>query len=139
MKPQTKIIDLLLIEDDDNHAELVRRALEDRTGQFRLRVARSLREARIFIGQTPPDLVIADWRLPDGKGLEILPADRTSVPFPLVLMTSYGNEQLVVEVIKSGALDYVVKSPDSLSEIPHTAERALREWDLICARRREEE
>jgi hypothetical protein len=44
-------------------------------------------------------------------------------PFPIIVMTSYGNEQLAVQAIKSGALDYVVKSPEAFADMPHTVAR----------------
>ncbi len=46
-------------------------------------------------------------------------------------MTSYGNEQIVVEALKSGALDYVVKSAGAFAAMPRVVARALREWDLL--------
>ncbi|MBN2115857.1 MAG: GHKL domain-containing protein, partial [Anaerolineales bacterium] len=57
---------------------------------------------------------------------------------PVVMMTSYGDEQVAVEAMKAGALDYVVKSPEILADMPHIAERALREWGHLTARRRVE-
>ena len=50
----------------------------------------------------------------------------------------YGDEHVAVEAIKAGALDYIVKSNMSLSGMPRTAERALREWDHILERKRVE-
>jgi PAS domain S-box-containing protein len=43
-------------------------------------------------------------------------------------MTSYGNERIAVEALKSGALDYVVKSPESMLDMPHAARKALDQW-----------
>jgi PleD family two-component response regulator len=54
-------------------------------------------------------------------------------------MTSYGDEQVAVEAIKAGALDYVVKSDITLLELPRIAERALREWEHITERHRAEQ
>jgi PAS domain-containing protein len=54
-------------------------------------------------------------------------------------MTSYGSEQIAVDALKSGALDYVVKSPESFAAMPRTVARVLREWDLIHERRKAEE
>jgi PAS domain S-box-containing protein len=54
-------------------------------------------------------------------------------------MTSHGDEHMAVEAIKAGALDYVVKSTASLSDMPRVVERALREWGHITDRRRAEE
>jgi PAS domain S-box-containing protein len=43
-------------------------------------------------------------------------------------MTSHGSERVAVEALHAGAADYVVKSVESLSDMPHTADRVLREW-----------
>ena len=39
-------------------------------------------------------------------------------PFPVLIMTSFGNERVAVDALKAGALDYIVKSPESFAEIP---------------------
>jgi PAS domain S-box-containing protein/putative nucleotidyltransferase with HDIG domain len=76
-----------------------------------------------------PALIIADWRLPDGESMALLPTDHNDpLSIPIILMTSYGNERIAVEALKSGALDYVVKSPESMLDMPHLAERAIEQW-----------
>ena len=54
-------------------------------------------------------------------------------------MTSFGNEELAVEMIKSGALDYIVKTPENFSNIRWFIERSLREWNNIEESRKAEE
>ncbi len=130
---------ILLVEDEPAHAELIRRAFRTSPGRFRLETAGSLGEARACLAQTTPDLVITDLRLPDGEGTELLSSGAGDQPYPLVVMTSQGDERAAVESMKAGALDYVVKSADTLAETPRTAERALREWDHITERKRAEE
>jgi diguanylate cyclase (GGDEF)-like protein/PAS domain S-box-containing protein len=125
---------VLLIEDESPHAELVRRAFDQRGG-VELRVVQSLEEGRVAAAASPPDLIIADYLLPDGKGTDLLPLDGTEPPTPLVIMTSHGDEQLAVEALKRGAIDYIVKSEDVLSKLPQIAERAMREWEHVVQRR----
>jgi PAS domain S-box-containing protein len=127
---------ILLVEDEEAQAELVRRAFSEasRAGQVRLTVAGSLAEARACLSESTPDLVIADWILPDGRGTELLPANGERYPYPVVLMSGHGGEQLAVEAIKAGAVDYVVKSAAALAAMPRIAERALREWGYIVER-----
>ena len=84
-------------------------------------------------------MIIADLNLPDGQGTELLPAGNGEMPYPVVMMTAHGDEMAAVEVIKSGALDYVVKSEASLIDMPHIADRALMQWEHILQRRRAEE
>ena len=56
----------------------------------------------------------------------------------MVVMTSYGDEQMAVEAMKAGAVNYVVKSERSLADLPRIATSTLREWDHIVERRKAE-
>ncbi len=132
-------VDILLVEDEEAHAELIRRAFESHFRRVRLTGVANLKEARDFLAKSLPDLVIADLNLPDGKGTELLSAKNEQAPFPLVVMTGQGDEHVAVEAIKAGALDYLVKSETTLADMPHITERTLREWGHITERRRAEE
>lgn len=125
------IVRVLLVEDDEDHAFLIESAFDEHPQRWQLTHAKSIREARHCLAQSLPELVIVDLLLPDGLGTELLPNDRESMIVPFVLMTSNGNEAVAVEAIKGGALDYIVKSAFSLAEMPRTAERTLREWQLL--------
>jgi PAS domain S-box-containing protein len=130
--------DLLLVEDDEAHAELIQRAFESRPGIVRILNARGVREARRRLETAVPDLVITDLRLPDGDGAELIEPDRDKARYPVVVMTSFGDQNVAVEAMRTGALDYVVKSELTFAEMPHIAARALREWSHIVERRRAE-
>ena len=118
---------VLLVEDEPGHAELARRAFESQSGAFSVSVAETIGAARAVLhGQTPPDLVIADWLLPDGEGLDLLRSEPARAMPPVVIMTSHGSERVAVEAIRAGAVDYVVKSETALADLPHMAERAVR-------------
>ena len=123
---------ILLVEDDEFHAELVRRAFEDEDG-VGLTVVRRLDRAREAARACTPDLVIADLRLPDGDGIEMC-SDTDA--FPVVIMTSQGSESDAVAAMRAGAIDYVVKSESMFADMPHVAQRALREWNLARAHAR---
>ncbi|MCP4536196.1 MAG: response regulator [Chloroflexi bacterium] len=132
-------IHILLVEDEEAHTELIRRAFERHTKRFHLTVVGDLEKARAYLAEFPPNLVITDWLLPDGRGTDLLPVEGEARHFPLVIMTSHGDEQVAVDAIKAGALDYVVKSAKALSNMPRVAERALREWGYITERKLAEE
>jgi PAS domain S-box-containing protein len=131
---------LLLVEDEQTHAELVARAFEWHDNLVELAVAPTLSQARVYLEDSDllPTLIISDWRLPDGEGLELLAWVQERYPLPVIIMTSHGNQRLAVEVMKAGALDYVVKSEETLLDMPHIVERALRTWDNMTERRRME-
>ncbi|MBN1842644.1 MAG: diguanylate cyclase [Deltaproteobacteria bacterium] len=130
---------ILLIEDEQAHAELVQQSFEFDADRFYLTVVYSLDEAREVLAGFQPDLVITDLMLPDGLGTELLPSEKESLSFPVIVITSYGDQQVAVEAMKDGALDYVVKSEATLADMPHIAERGLREWGHIISRKRAEE
>ena len=127
------LVHILLVEDDPAHAELIQRAFEDRGSESTLTIASTLEEARVHMNNFKPTLIIADWRLPDGDSSELLPEDHNSST-PIIIMTSYGNERNAVNVMKSGALDYIVKSSESMTDMPHIAQRAIEQWEILQQR-----
>jgi response regulator RpfG family c-di-GMP phosphodiesterase len=129
-----ELIPILLVEDEPAHADLIRRAFESRSETFHLSVVSMVSEARACISSASFALIITDWRLPDGEGTELIESG-----IPVVLMTGHGNERIAVEAIQAGALDFLVKSDSTLSDMPHIAERALREWDNLVQRKKAEE
>ena len=128
---------ILVVEDDENHADLIRRSLGRALDEYRLERVGTLGAARSIMDQQLPDLVLADFRLPDGEGSELLTTAKGICP--VVLMTSQGNEQLAVDILKGGAQDYVAKSPAAFAAMPRVVQRILHEWVLIQGKKRAEE
>ncbi|MCA9654515.1 MAG: response regulator [Myxococcales bacterium] len=122
---------VLLVEDDPMHAELIKRAFEDDPAII-ITVAHRLDEAIAALRRGLPDMVLADLRLPDGRGIELCQAR----DYPIVIMTSQGSEADAVEAMRAGALDYIVKSEVMFDDMPHVVDRALREWRLQLAHER---
>ena len=112
--------------------------LKNPAQRFDLAVAGSLEEARQYLSAHNPDLVLVDAVLPDGLGSDLLPGSAQGALYPMVVMTSYGDEKAAVKAMKAGALDYIVKSETTLKDMPHQATQTLREWHHITARKRVE-
>ncbi len=132
-------IDVLLVEDEEAHAELIRRSFESRAGLMSLTAVATLRGARAYLAESTPSMALIDLVLPDGKGTELLPADGEDPEYPIVIMTSHGDEEVAVEAMKAGALNYIVKSGETLANMPQVVEGVLREWRHVIERRRAEE
>lgn len=130
-------LNFLLVEDDPSHVELARRAFAQ--SNVTLTLASSLSEARQHIAAQTFDLIICDLFLPDGQGDALLSATTGPLSLPVVLMTSHGNERIAVAALKAGALDYLVKTPAALLDLPRIAERALRERRLLIERHQAEQ
>jgi PAS domain S-box-containing protein len=133
MGTASNTLDIMLVEDEEAHAELIRRAFEGQP-RFELVCVGSLKEANERLDQAAPHLVISDYRLPDGEGTQLIRSKNGVRPPPVVVMTSHGNEAVAVDAMKVGAIDYVVKSPEMFADMPHVAERALRAWSNIVER-----
>jgi len=124
--------EILLVEDDEGHIELIRRAFKPKGKKFNLTVAGTLAEARKILKKTSPALIIADYLLPDGKGIKLLPGDPDKLTFPIVILTAHGDEKVAAATIKAGAIDYLVKSDKTFADMPHIIERILLEWQHIA-------
>jgi two-component system NtrC family sensor kinase len=133
-----KPMNILIVEDDDAHASAIGRAIRASGMNSEIEVVGSLQEFRNSVARQIPDVVIMDLNLPDGRALEALTNPAEDGAFPILLMTSYGNEQVAVEAIKAGALDYIVKSPEAFNAMAATLDRALREWKLLQEKKRVE-
>ena len=129
-------IHVLLVEDDASHADLARIAFRSRADEFKLTVVRNLKEARIHLAEATPDLLIVDLVLPDGMGTELLPTGSNVSAFPVVVMSCQDDRQIAAKSINAGALDYVVKSVETFSGLPHIADRALKQWQEVLRHRR---
>ena len=135
---ENDIRSVLIVEDDPGHAMLIRRAFRSHKDRFLVEVSTNLQQARDRLAEFHPDLVITDLMLPDGKGTELLITGEKEIEYPIVILTSHGDEKVAVEAMKAGALDYVVKSGITLAAMPRIAERVLREWGHIIRRRHTE-
>jgi signal transduction histidine kinase/FixJ family two-component response regulator len=119
-------LNILIVEDEPAHAEAIRRACVG----SRARIAGNLVEYRQAVTTEVPDIVLMDLNLPDGLALQELTVPAEDGPWPILVMTAHGDEQLAVAAMKAGALDYIVKSPEAFAGMLQTLERALREWRL---------
>jgi signal transduction histidine kinase/DNA-binding response OmpR family regulator len=138
MSDYPKYRNILILEDEPAHAGAIQRHLIAGDKECRVSLAGSLAEFNRIVSENTPDLVIADINLPDGSAMSILSGDTENQPWPVLIMTSFGDEEVAVKAIKSGALDYIVKSPEAFSNIRHVVKRNLREWRVIQKSRENE-
>ncbi|MGE5406315.1 MAG: response regulator [Methanosarcina sp.] len=129
---------VIIIEDEPAHAEALRRYLSTSENDCAVKIAGTLAEFNQMVEQIVPDIVIADINLPDGTAFSLLRSDPEDQQWPVLIMTSYGDEEVAVKAIKSGALDYLVKSPEAFRNITHVINRNLREWRIIQQSRESE-
>lgn len=128
---------VLLLEDSAADAELL---------EFRLR-KEGLRFSSLRVDSEPafkqaladfkPDIVLADYNLPSYTGHAALGHVQQSYPdIPVVMVTGAIGEEMAVELLRSGAKDYILK--DRMTRLPAAIRRVLDEREQIRARRESE-
>lgn len=130
---------ILIVDDEMAHVEAICRAFKIAGPDYEVDVVYNLREFREAVAALPPDLAILDLYLPDGRAVDALTYPPEANAFPVLVMTSFGNEQVAVEAMKAGALDYLVKSSETFAAMPRFVVRAMREWELLMSRKQAEE
>ncbi len=115
-------MNVLLVEDDNAHAELIQRmlcrSLADEPSVNVLRAPTGQR-ALSLLEQRPVELILLDYSLPDRDGLEVLDAIRTrNVDVPVIFLTAMDSAEVCARAFKRGAVDYVVKKLNYLELLP---------------------
>lgn len=99
---------VLIVEDDRIYARTIANWLIK--NGINARYVLSGASAREFIAGCNPDLILSDYRLPDGNGVELLEwIKQNGYRIPFLVMTGYGEIAGAVEAIKRGAQDYLPK------------------------------
>src|SRR6266545_7974047 len=119
-------IRVLLIEDNPNDAVLLDLELKRKGVQF---TARRVDNREDFIRELDsqlPDVILSDHGLPQFDGFSALAIAKQKCPdVPFLFVTGSLGEEMIIETLRSGATDYVLKH--QLSKLTPAVERALRE------------
>ncbi len=125
---------ILVVEDDADQRLLVANIL--RSQRYLVAEAESLAEAREALGGSPVDLVLSDWKLPDGDGHTLLEEVRGAWPeTAFIMVTAYGTIARAVDAIHAGADDYLAK-PFERQALLLALEKSLRSRRLEDENRR---
>jgi signal transduction histidine kinase len=120
----------VLIEDNPIDVELVQRALRRDGFDFTSVVVQNPEDFTREISAHRPDLVLADYNLPQWSGMEALEILKREQPdVPLILVTGALGEMTAVECLKSGVTDYILKG--ALARLPVAIRRALQAEHLL--------
>jgi signal transduction histidine kinase len=115
---------ILVVDDDEGLLILMAEAL--RGEGCEVATAGTAQSARAWLEKHTPELMILDLKLPDGNGPALVAElQRGKLPVPFIVVTGQGDEKVAVEIMKQGALDYVMKDTALLELLPTIVQRAL--------------
>src|ERR1700756_3431252 len=120
---------ILIVEDEPNMRKLL--SMHFRTeGHAAVEVA-NIKKGLESIESDDFDVVLTDYQLPDGKGLDIVQAvSQSGGSTAVVVLTAYGTVELAVEAMRNGAYDFLTK-PFSAENLKAVIQRAVRHVALL--------
>ena len=121
-----KEIRILIAEDSAADAELITRELGKMDFAHTLKWIKSKKEFLPALGEYAPDIILCDYKMPSLEAPEALEIVKERSPeTPLIVVSGTIGEDIAVEMMKLGAVDYVMK--DKLSKLVPALQRALKE------------
>ena len=99
---------LLIVDDNEGVRHLVSRWLEK--AGFSVQEARDGAEAIEMVRKDPPDIILADIRMPKIDGIELARIIKSDHPrIKIILMTAYSSPQTIAQARREGVDDYLEK------------------------------
>ncbi|MDH4041240.1 MAG: phosphate regulon transcriptional regulator PhoB [Gammaproteobacteria bacterium] len=101
---------VLVVDDETAIRDMLRMALE--IADFRCIEADNIHDAYTLVVDQLPDIVLLDWMLPGGSGLELLRRLKrgdTTRDLPVIMLTAKTAEDNVIQGLDIGADDYITK------------------------------
>jgi two-component system, OmpR family, KDP operon response regulator KdpE len=117
---------ILVVDDEPQILRALRTSL--RGAGYEVDTAETAEQALTQLAVSPPDAVILDLVLPDGRGTDIARELRTWSNVPVIVLSVVGDESEKVAALDAGADDYVTK-PFGIDELLARLRAALRRGD----------
>ena len=112
-------MNVLLVEDNEGHARLIKSALRRASPRYEVQHALSVADALQAMLARPIDVALLDLTLPDSSGTATVAAIRGGCrDLPIVVLTSLADDEMALGVMDEGAQDYLAKdtvTPDGLA------------------------
>ena len=118
----------LFIEDDPTVAQMYKLKLE--LDGYSVTMAKDGEEGLRLAQDTRPDIIFLDIRLPKMDGFAVLEQLRgrdDTRHIPVVILSNYGERELVERGLKLGALEYLIKSQTTPANLSRGVEGWLKE------------
>jgi two-component system, response regulator PdtaR len=128
----------ILIAEDETIIRLDLRELLERAGHEVVAEARDGEEAVALAREHSPELAVLDVKMPRLDGIEAARRILADQPIPIVMLTAYGQDELVGRAVEAGVFGYLVKPFREQDLVPAIAAARARHAELEEVRRQAE-
>ncbi len=121
---------VLIVDDDDAQTKMMREFLRI-SGYHDVDSVKNIHSLWERLKQQKYDIVLLDYKLPDGTGLDVLERlSKIKYQLPVIMVTGQGNERIAAQAIQRGAEDYLLKTGDYLITLPTLIQKTVRAYQL---------
>lgn len=125
-------IRILIAEEDSDFVKLVENALRESGGGYEIERVSSGEACMKKLQGEQFDILLLDYALPDGKGLDWLRKfNESGVGIPTIFVTPKGDPKLSIQVMKEGVFDYINRSAECAKAFPFVVNRAVEGYTLM--------
>jgi two-component system, response regulator PdtaR len=125
----------VLVAEDETIIRLDLRDLLERAGFEVCAEARDGEEAVELARREQPDVAIMDVKMPKLDGIEAARRILDERPIPIVMLTAYGQQELVARAVEAGVFGYLVKPFREQDLVPAITTARARHEELVALRR----
>jgi two-component system, response regulator PdtaR len=125
----------VLVAEDETIIRLDLRDLLERSGFEVCAEARDGEEAVELARSALPDVAIMDVKMPKLDGIEAARRILDERPIPIVMLTAYGQQELVTRAVEAGVFGYLVKPFREQDLLPAISTARARHEELVALRR----
>ncbi len=131
MDEQTKkTYQVLYVDDDDQQTDMVAEYFR-LTGEFEPVMVTCLHDMWPFLATGQFDILVLDYMLPDGNGLDALvELQKQGYKLPVILVTGHKDDRVATAAFQQGASEYILKTDDYLRSLPNTLQKVMRSREL---------
>jgi len=134
----SEIINVLYIEHNAADVDLTRRHLSQYAPKIHITVVPTAEEALELLPMNAVEpcncnVILIDYRLPGLNAMEFTKIVRQErkLPFPIILITGHGNEEVAIQALKLGVNEYLVKRENYMFRLPSLILSAYQHCELI--------
>ncbi len=125
-------IRILIAEEDLFFVKTIEDSLKESGGQYLIEKVSSGQACYEKLQEKQFDILLLDYALPDGRGLDWLrKLNQSGIGVPTIFVTPRGDPKFSIEVLKEGVFDYINRSAECAKAFPFVVNRAVEGYNMM--------